>query len=127
MLFRSTSAKASVKTKQGKQTKQAKQSKLAKSKPATKPTKQKSAKPKVAKVEKAKKPKLVRDSFTMPAPEYAQLNQVKKTCLAAGFEVKKSELLRIGVALLAALDTKQLKSAQAALIPLKAGRPKKTK
>ncbi len=75
--------------------------------------------------EKVKKPKLVRDSFTMPESEYALFNQLKKACIAAGFEIKKSELLRIGVALTAKLDPKKLQAAQQALTPLKAGRPKK--
>lgn len=77
--------------------------------------------------EKAKKPKLIRDSFTMPETEYAVLGQVKKTCLKAGVEVKKSELLRAGVALIEGLDVDQLKMVLASLTPLKAGRPKKDK
>lgn len=80
-----------------------------------------------AKSAKAKKEKLVRDSFTMPASEYALLAQLKKACLAAGLEIKKSELLRIGVAQLATLDARKLQAAQAALVPVKAGRPKKHK
>ena len=80
--------------------------------------------PKAA-VEKPKKPKLVRDSFTMPEAEYAVFAQLKKACVAAGFEIKKSELLRIGVALISKLDAKKLQAAQKALAPLKAGRPKK--
>lgn len=88
---------------------------------------QKVVKSKTNKIERPKKPKLVRDSFTMPQSEYALLAQVKKICLAAGLDIKKSELLRIGVAQLATMDTKQLKAAQAALTPLKAGRPKKPK
>jgi hypothetical protein len=71
-----------------------------------------------------KKPKLVRDSFTMPEAEYAILGDVKKACLAAGIEVKKSQLLRIGVALLNKLEPASLKKQIAALTPLKAGRPK---
>jgi hypothetical protein len=101
----------------------------AKAKPAkqAKSTKKKLGKPKTSKADKPKKPKLVRDSFTMPEQEYAVLGQMKKTCLAGGMEIKKSELLRIGVAQLAAMDLKKLKAAQAALTPLKAGRPKKAK
>ena len=86
----------------------------------------KSASP-ASKLSKPKKPKQVRDSFTMPEAEYALIAQVKKACVAAGFEIKKSELLRIGVALISQLDTKKIKAAQAALVPLKAGRPKKHK
>lgn len=88
------------------------------SKPAAKP-----AAPK----EKLKKTKLVRDSFTMPEAEYEVLGQVKKACIKAGFEVKKSELLRIGVALIKKMEISQLKSILTTLPPLKAGRPKKSK
>lgn len=76
---------------------------------------------------KARKPKLVRDSFTMPEAEYAVLGEIKKTCLKAGIEVKKSELLRAGVALLKRLDTAGVREVLASLPSLKAGRPKKGK
>jgi hypothetical protein len=79
------------------------------------------------KAEKPRKPKLVRDSFTMPADEYAVLGEVKKACLKAGVAVKKSELLRVGVALIRKLDAAALKGALEALPVLKAGRPKKGK
>ncbi|HYD96361.1 MAG TPA: hypothetical protein VEC01_13615 [Noviherbaspirillum sp.] len=90
------------------------------------------AKPAVVKAdadakEKPKKPKLVRDSFTMPEAEYAVLGDVKKACLKAGIEVKKSELLRVGVALLREMDTAKLKVVLDTLPALKAGRPKKGK
>jgi hypothetical protein len=114
---------------------------LVATKPATKPstpakaaTPVKTSKPVVAKPitatlakEKAKKEKLVRDSFTMPEPEYAVLGQVKKACLAAGVEVKKSQLLRIGLLLLSHTDVKSLAKLITNLAPLKAGRPKKEK
>jgi hypothetical protein len=74
--------------------------------------------------EKPRKAKLVRDSFTMPEQEYAVLGQVKKECLKAGFEIKKSELLRIGVALISQLDLATLKSVLGSLPQLKTGRPK---
>jgi hypothetical protein len=77
--------------------------------------------------EKSRKPKLVRDSFTMPEAEYQVLRDVKKACLKAGIDVKKSELLRVGVALIKAMDTARLKQTIAALPPLKAGRPKQEK
>jgi hypothetical protein len=77
--------------------------------------------------EKFKKPKLVRDSFTMPESEYAVLGAVKKACLGAGVEVKKSQLLRIGLLLLGQTDLPKLKTLIAGLAPLKAGRPKKDK
>jgi len=74
--------------------------------------------------EKTRKPKLVRDSFTMPEEEYAVLALVKKACLKAGFEIKKSELLRVGVALISQIDVATLKSVLASLPQLKTGRPK---
>lgn len=74
--------------------------------------------------EKIRKPKLVRDSFTMPEEEYAVLALVKKACLKAGFEIKKSELLRVGVALISQIDMATLKSVLASLPQLKTGRPK---
>lgn len=84
-------------------------------------------KPAAAVKEKAKKAKLVRDSFTMPEVEYEVLGKVKKASLKAGFNVRKSELLRIGVALVDQLSVAQLQAALAGLMPLKAGRPKKDK
>jgi hypothetical protein len=75
--------------------------------------------------ERARKAKLVRDSFTMPEHEYEVLGQVKKACLKAGFEIKKSELLRIGVALISQLDLATLQNVLASLPQLKSGRPKK--
>jgi hypothetical protein len=71
----------------------------------------------------AQRPKLVRDSFTMPEQEYAVLGAVKQACLKAGFEVKKSELLRIGVALLGQLDIAALRAVLGSLPQLKTGRP----
>lgn len=75
-----------------------------------------------APVEEAR-PVLVRDSFTMPEQEYAVLLEVKQACLRAGVDVKKSELLRIGVALLGQLDVTILQAVLAALPQLKTGRP----
>ena len=69
------------------------------------------------------RPALVRDSFTMPEGEYAVLLEVKQACLRAGIDVKKSELLRIGVALLGQLDVATLQGVLAALPQLKTGRP----
>ena len=77
--------------------------------------------------DKPKKIKLVRDSFTMPETEYAVLGEVKKACLKAGIEVKKSELLRVGVALIRGMETAKIKAVLDTLPALKAGRPKKSK
>ena len=85
------------------------------------------SKPEIEPKEKVKKAKLVRDSFTMPEAEYAVLGEMKKACLKAGIEVKKSELLRVGVALIRQLETVKLKAILDGLPTLKAGRPKKSK
>jgi hypothetical protein len=77
--------------------------------------------------EKAKKAKLVRDSFTMPENEYQVLGDVKKSFLKIGISVKKSELLRAGVALIKAMEIGKLKTVIDGLPPIKAGRPKKDK
>ena len=95
-------------------------------KPAAKPdgaARQAEAAPEEIK-DKVRKAKLVRDSFTMPEQEYAVLGQVKKACLKAGFEIKKSELLRIGVALISQLDMATLQRVLGSLPTLKTGRPK---
>jgi hypothetical protein len=86
--------------------------------------KEKPVKEKVAK-DKAKKPKLVRDSFAMPEAEYDVLRDMKKACMKAGVDIKKSELLRVGVALLRKQTPADIEAALAGLVPLKAGRPKK--
>ena len=95
--------------------------------PARKSAAKPVAKPAAKTVERAPvqdaRPVLVRDSFTMPEQEYAVLLDVKQACLRAGIDVKKSELLRIGVALLGQLDVATLQGVLAALPQLKTGRP----
>ena len=72
-----------------------------------------------------KKPKLVRDSFTFPAADYALFGSLKQRALKAGHEVKKSELLRAGLAALAELSDSALLTAVQAIDRLKPGRPAK--
>jgi len=89
------------------------------------------AKPSITTVpgESAKKQKhkikVVRDSFTMPANEYARIAEIKEICAEAKMHVKKSEVLRAGLILLAELDTAQLKRAVGSLEKIKTGRPHK--
>lgn len=80
---------------------------------------------KVEKPVKAKKPKLVRDSYAMPEAEYAQIAVLKKRMGGLGSEVKKSELLRAGVAVLAALNDAELKAVMDRVERIKTGRPSK--
>lgn len=74
---------------------------------------------------KAKKHKLVRDSYAMPEGEYVQIGVLKKRMLALGSPVKKSELLRAGIALLAALGDEDLKATMARVERIRTGRPAK--
>jgi len=69
--------------------------------------------------------KLVRDSFTMPADDFALVGVLKQRALQAQRPAKKSELLRAGLHALSALSPQALAKALDALSPVKAGRPKK--
>lgn len=73
---------------------------------------------------KPKKPKLVRDSFTIPKDEYAALETLKQRSAALGHPAKKSELLRAGIKVLAAMSEAALRSAVQAVPSIKTGRPK---
>lgn len=74
---------------------------------------------------KPKKAKVIRDSFTMPEEDYRKLAELKDRCLAGGQKVKKSELLRAGLALLGSLPAKRLLAAVASVESVKTGRPAK--
>lgn len=80
---------------------------------------------KAGKPAKPKKAKLVRDSFTMPDGEYAQIAALKKRCLDAGVSAKKSEILRAAVANLAKLSDASVVTAVRRLEVIKTGRPTK--
>ena len=82
----------------------------------------KKAKPEKAKVEKVK---MERDSFTMPKDEYAQLTLLKVRLTSMGQPAKKSELLRAGIKLLAAMSDNTLKTTLAKIPVIKTGRPNK--
>ena len=73
---------------------------------------------------RAKKPKLVRDSFTIPKDEYAVIEALKQRANALAQPVKKSELLRAGLKMLAGLSDAALRSALQAVPSIKTGRPK---
>jgi hypothetical protein len=83
------------------------------------------SKAKADKPPKAKKGKLVRNSYAMPEAEYARIGELKKRMAALGDKVRKSELLRAGIAVLAALDDDQLKAALRRVERIKTGRPAK--
>jgi len=85
------------------------------------------AKPVVAKPVKEKKPKMVRDSFTMPKPEYVVMDALKLRAAKLTVSVKKTELLRAGVKALAAMEDAAFLAAVQAVPSLKTGRPAKSK
>ena len=74
---------------------------------------------------KEKKVKLVRDSFTIPKPEYLVLDSLKARALVLSQAVKKSELLRAGIKALAAMNDTQFLASIKAVPALKSGRPSK--
>ena len=71
--------------------------------------------------------KLVRDSFTIPEDELQLLADTKKKCLKAGIDIKKSELIRIGISIVHGLGLSRIKKEKNMLQPIKTGRPKKAK
>jgi hypothetical protein len=93
--------------------------------PASKAEVPKAEKVPKAKKQPVKKPKLVRDSFTIPENDYALFATLKQRALAAGADVKKAELLRAGLAMLAKLDDAELVKAIGLVERIKTGRPKK--
>jgi len=92
--------------------------------PKKQPAAKAAAAPEPAKDSKAKKPKLVRDSFTIPKDEYAVIETLKQRAAALAQPVKKSELLRAGLKVLAAMTDSALRSAVQAVPSIKTGRPK---
>ena len=95
-------------------------------KPATKtPAKPVAAKPVAAKPVKEKKIKMVRDSFTMPKPEFAVLDVLKLRAAKLVLPIKKTELIRAGIKALAAMPDAAFLAALRAVPNLKTGRPAK--
>ena len=83
------------------------------------------AKPKAEKVVKVKKAKLVRDSFTIPKPEYLVLDELKLRAVKLASPAKKTELIRAGIKALAAMSDASLLAALKAVPAIKTGRPAK--
>ena len=78
-----------------------------------------------AKSTSAKPQKLIRDSFSFPETDYAMIGTLKQRVLALGTEVKKSELLRAGLAVLSEMPDDELLHGLAGIVKLKTGRPAK--
>jgi hypothetical protein len=81
---------------------------------------------KPVKLEKVKKPKLIRDSFTIPKPEYVVLDALKERAGKLARSVKKSELLRAGIKAMASMSDAAFLAALAAVPTIKTGRPAAT-
>ena len=72
---------------------------------------------------KQKKEKVIRDSFTMPAADYASIATLKKKCLSLGVGIKRSELLRAGLIALKSLSDADLIRTVGKVESIKTGRP----
>ncbi len=70
------------------------------------------------------KHKLIRDSFTIPKAEYSLLEGLKERATNLKRPIKKSELLRAGIAALHAMSDKAFLQALNGVTSLKTGRPK---
>lgn len=81
---------------------------------------------KLPKPAKAKKVKMVRDSFTMPKPEFAVFDELKLRAAKLATPIKKTELIRAGIKALAAMPDASFLAAVKAVPNLKTGRPAKS-
>jgi hypothetical protein len=72
---------------------------------------------------KTVKAKVIRDSFSFPEQDYLKISELKKTCLAGGIHVKKSEILRAGLHLLTKLNLDELKIVVDEVEKVQTGRP----
>jgi hypothetical protein len=96
-------------------------------KQVAKPVAKSVSKPEPVKTAKPKKPKMVRDSFTFPKAEYAVLDVLKLRAAKLGSPAKKTELLRAGIKVIAAMQDAAFVAALKAVPSLKTGRPAKAK
>jgi len=116
-----TSIQKAVKTKGSKKSSAAKSSESPELQEGIEPVESEagtaSKKRKIAKV------KVIRDSFSFPEQDYLKISELKKTCLATGVHVKKSEILRAGLNLLSKLNLDELKQAVEEVEKVKTGRP----
>ena len=96
-------------------------------KQVAKPVAKSVSQPEPVKTAKPKKPKMVRDSFTFPKAEYAVLDVLKLRAAKLGSPAKKTELLRAGIKVIAAMQDAAFVAALKAVPSLKTGRPAKAK
>lgn len=68
--------------------------------------------------------RVVREAFTLPEIEHAQIAGLRQQMLGAGVHVTKSEVVRAGLLLLGELDADALQHAFERVEKIKVGRPK---
>jgi hypothetical protein len=95
-------------------------------KAATKPVGNASSKAVATKLVKDKKVKMVRDSISIPKAEFQVLAEMKARASKLGVEIKKTELIRAGIKVLAALADTAFVGAIRAVPNIKTGRPAKS-
>jgi hypothetical protein len=71
----------------------------------------------------ARPDKVIRDSFTMPATDYASITRIKQRAMKGGVGTNKSEILRAGLAVLDKMPDKELLKVFEKLPKVKPGRP----
>ncbi len=69
--------------------------------------------------------KVLRDGFSMPKDDHETLGRLAETCMRAGFNIGKSGVLRLGVRLLAEMDSERLAELAAALPPVPTSKRKR--
>jgi hypothetical protein len=67
--------------------------------------------------------KVIRDSFTMPATDYASIDRIKRRAMKSGIGTNKSEILRAGLSVLDRMPDKELLKVFEKLPKVKPGRP----
>lgn len=68
--------------------------------------------------------RVVRDSFSMPADDYALIDELRDACLQQGVAMNKGEILRAGLLALSGMSDRALKRAAGKVVKVKTGRPK---
>lgn len=68
--------------------------------------------------------KVIRDTFSLPANDYALIDELRTRCAKAGVLMNKSEIVRAGLLALDQMKSDQLSSAAQAVERVKTGRPK---
>jgi hypothetical protein len=68
-------------------------------------------------------PKVVRDSFTIPASDYDLIILIRQRCLASATSINKGEVIRAGLHALKQMSDEQLLQIVGELEKVKTGRP----